>query len=466
MSLELEELAEKSLKFIVNHGCDYTDIRAEQTQKSSVLFEDRDIESVSVSQESGIGIRILKDNCWAFLSVSSPTEFGYIGQLISKIKFRSKNQKINLVDYPSFNEKTISKTEIIPSIEDIKKIGFDCHDIIKQKANIIKTNIHNQFNHTRKLYMNSSSSNILQDYFDTFSEISVTARDSGITQSVNITEGGRGGLEKLLKDDKIFRSADEISQKASLLPNAKPIKEQKTTLVMNPDFVSLLTHEILGHPSEGDRVMGKEMAWAGGAWWAGKLGEKIGTEGLTVFDDPTIEGTFGSYKFDDEGVKASRTSIVEKGVLRNHFQSRETAYDFGTNPTGNMRATSYRFLPLIRMACTCIDRGDWSPDEMIKETKSGYLVCNMKIPSIDMKRYNWSISAQYAYSIENGEIGDLARDVLVLGNSPDFFNSIDACGNDFQIRPILNCGKGDPMQVMMMGNGGPSIRSSATIRST
>ena len=102
-----------------------------------------------------------------------------------------------------------------------------------------------------------------------------TSHDAGITQSVNITEGGRGGIEQLTNKNKIQQSAKDISLKASQLVNAKPVKEEEeTTVVMNPDFVALLTHEILGHPSEADRVLGKEMAWAGGAWWKEKIGEK------------------------------------------------------------------------------------------------------------------------------------------------------------------------------------------------
>jgi TldD protein len=147
------------------------------------------------------------------------------------------------------------------------------------------------------------------------------------------------------------------------------------------------------------------------------------------------------------------------------MQNRETAGIFDVKSTGNMRATNYRFMPLIRMACTCIEAGDWNVDEMIKGVKDGYLISNMKIPSIDMKRYNWSISCQYAQKIKNGEITDLQRDVIVMGTAPEFFNSIDACGNDFTVRPITNCGKGDPMQSMIMGNGGPSIRGKVTVKS-
>ena len=178
-----------------------------------------------------------------------------------------------------------------------------------------------------------------------------TSHDSVLTQSVNITEGGRGGLE--LIQNKAQESAKEIAKKSSELIYAKPVKEEETTVVMNPDFVSLLTHEILGHPSEADRVLGKEMAWAGGAWWKGKIGQKIGSEHLNVFDDPTIKESLGWYYFDDEGVKTKKTNLIENGVLKNHMQNRETSEVFNTDPTGNMRATNYRYMPLIRMACTC-----------------------------------------------------------------------------------------------------------------
>lgn len=195
------------------------------------------------------------------------------------------------------------------------------------------------------------------------------------------------------------------------------------------------------------------------------LGQQIGSPELGVIDDPTISGSLGWYEFDDEGTRAQRKQLVRKGILVNHMHSRETAHLFGAEPNASMRATSYRFMPLIRMACTCIEKGDWSQDEMIKGVKHGYLVSDMKVPSIDMRRHNWSISCQYANRIENGQVGELLRDVIIVGTAPEFFNSIDACGNDFTIRPITNCGKGDPMQQMRMGNGGPSIRGVATVKS-
>ncbi len=471
MDFTLLELTDKAVEYSHNSGAQYCDARTETQDKKFVSIENGQIEYIREKTESGIGVRLLKNGSWGFCSITNPTSFEQIRNGIDKAlrnsDYSSKNRKNSIKLYPISTTK-IKKDFLIkkhPNIEDIIKIGLECDEIISEKPRIIKSTVNPWFSKTSKYFRSSDGSEILQNYTDVVIDMIATAHESGLTQSVNITEGGRGGLEQLIQNDAVQTSAEEISDKASKLIDAKPAKEETITAVMNPDFVALLTHEILGHPSEADRVLGKEMAWAGGAWWKGKLGEKIGSENLNVFDDPTISQSLGWYYYDDEGVKTQRTNLIENGILKNHMQNRETSQIFGVKPTGNMRATSYMFMPLIRMACTCIGKGDWKQEEMVKDVKNGVMISNMKIPSIDMKRYNWSISCQYAQKIENGELTDMLRDVIVMGTAPEFFNSIDACGDDFTVRPITNCGKGDPMQSMIMGNGGPSIRGVATIKS-
>ncbi len=468
MDTGLQDLADKAVRYGVQSGAQYCDARAEQQERKSALIENNLVEYVRTNDDRGIGIRIIKDNVWSFCSITNPKSFEQIKDIIdNSIKSSHNVRKSKIELYPNIPKKIKINYQVIkkPELEEIIKTGLESSKIILEIPNIIKSIINPWYTNNSKYFVNSEGSEILQNFTDTVVEIIATAHNSGITQSVNITEGGRGGLEQLINKNKIQQSAKEIALKATELTLAKPAKEEKTTLVMNPDFVSLLTHEILGHPSEADRVLGKEMAWAGGAWWKNKLGNKIGSEHLNVFDDPTIKESLGWYQYDDEGVKTKKTTLVEKGVLKNHMQNRETAVEFDSAPTGNMRATNYRFMPLIRMACTCIGNGDRDVNEIIKDVKQGYLISNMKIPSIDMRRYNWSISCQYAQKIENGEITDLLRDVIVMGTAPEFFESIDACGNDFTVRPITNCGKGDPMQSMIMGNGGPTIRGTATVKS-
>jgi TldD protein len=468
----LEDFAEKAVEHALVSGCQYCDVRTEVIAKQGVVIENNEIEYSTTKNDQGLGIRVLNEGAWSFFSISNPLIFDDVKRGIEEaakaaLYYSSKKKhKVTIGNVTAVKEKIEFPVKIIPTIDELIEIGYDCDKIIHQNKRIMKSQVSMSYSIVSKLFVSSEGTKIHQNFSDVIADLSATAHENGLTQSVNITEGGRGGIEKLSTDREIRETAKFISDKAAQLIDAKPVKEEKTTVVMNPDFVALLTHEILGHPSEADRVLGKEMAWAGGAWWAGKLEEKIGSDNLNVFDDPTLEGTLGHYDFDDEGNKATRTELVKKGVLSNHMQSRETAEVFHTNPSANMRASSYRFMPLIRMACTCIDRGDWEPDEMVADIKNGYLISNMKIPSIDMKRYNWSISCQFAQKIENGEITDLLRDVIVLGTAPDFFKSIDACGKDFTVRPITNCGKGDPMQSMAMGNGGPSIRATAIVRST
>ena len=468
MDQDLQDIADKIIKYLDQKNVQYSDVRADQQIKKSALIENKDIEHIKNNENKGVGVRLIKNGTWSFCSITNPNSFDEIKDILDNTIKNSdyrkiKNKKIklhsNTVNKKEINFPVLKKTDI----EELIKIGLECNKIISSTPKIIKSITHASYTTNSKYFVNSEGSEILQNFTDIIMEMVATAHESGQTQSVNLTEGGRGGLE--LITNKIQQSAKEISKKASELIYAKPVKEEKATVVMNPDFVSLLTHEILGHPSEADRVLGKEMAWAGGAWWKGKIGEKIGSEKLNVFDDPTIKESLGWYYFDDEGVETKKTTLVENGVLKNHMQNRETSEIFNTIPTGNMRATDYRFMPLIRMACTCIGNGDQSVNEIIKDVKNGYYISNMKVPSIDMNRYNWNISCQYAQKIENGEITNLLRDVIVMGTAPEFFNSIDACGNDFTVRPITNCGKGDPMQSMMMGNGGPTIRGTAIVKS-
>jgi len=468
MDLELQNLANKAIKYANDSGAQYCDVRAEYQKRKSVLLENKEVEHIKTNNDRGIGIRLVKKGTWGFCSITNPRSFDQIKDSIDiaiKNAEHSTKNEINL--HPNLPNKIKIDFPVLkkPELDELIKIGMECSKIISDTPRIIKSIISAGYTENSKYFTNTEGSEIMQNFTDVVIDMIATSHESGLTQSVNITEGGRGGLEQITKEDKIYHTAQEIALKSSQLLDAKAAKEEKATLVMNPDFVSLLTHEILGHPSEADRVLGKEMAWAGGAWWKGKIGQKIGSDNLNVFDDPTIKESLGWYYFDDEGVETKKTTLVEKGVLKNHMQSRETATIFDTVPTGNMRATNYRFMPLIRMACTCIGNGDWKVDEMIKEVKNGYFISNMKIPSIDMRRYNWSISCQYAQKIVNGEISDLLRDVIVMGTAPEFFESIDACGNDFTVRPITNCGKGDPMQSMIMGNGGPTIRGTATIKS-
>ncbi len=467
----LDDRVNKVIQIALSQGAQYCDVRQESVHRTGFLIEDGEIQNSISEIDSGMGIRVLANGAWAFCSMSESNLtddlYSKISQAVKTALYLStlKKNKVKLAEAPSFVDKVSLPTQKEPNIDDMVKLGMECYKITREKKRVKKSSITIYHDKITKHFTNSEGSQISQSFNDVIATVSVTAHESGLTQSVNTTEGGRGGMEMITGINGIVEASKRISEKADALLDAKTTKEEKSTVIMNPDFVALLTHEILGHPSEADRVLGKERAWAGGAWWAGKIGTKIGSEELNVVDDPTSPSSLGWYKYDDEGVLSSKKKLLEDGFLITHMHSRETASQFETKPNSSMRASGYSSMPLVRMSCTCITAGDWNPEELAKDVKDGYLICDMKVPSIDMMRYNWSISCQYAYKIKNGETTDLLRDVIVMGNSPEFFNSIDARGNDFTIRPITNCGKGDPMQIMRMGNGGPHLRAKAAVKS-
>ncbi len=195
-------------------------------------------------------------------------------------------------------------------------------------------------------------------------------------------------------------------------------------------------------------------------------GRRLFSPHITVASDATLGGGHaGSYPFDDEGVPGKRVVHVEEGVLKGFLHSRETAAVTGAEASGAMRATGYGFAPLIRMTNTFLEPGDWEADEVIRDTRSGVYLVGNKVPSVDALRYHFQISAWEAYEIRNGELGRPLRGAILRANTRDFFRSVDAAGRDFRMTPIIYpaCGKGDPMQSMVVGNGGPTIRGEGMV---
>ncbi|MGH9923609.1 MAG: TldD/PmbA family protein, partial [Nitrososphaerales archaeon] len=369
IAVSSEDLASKAIDHALSLGASYADTRFEVRTDKGLLIENGSIEHFASQQESGIGIRVVVDGAWGFYAFANPTNLGDARTAaeqafkLAKSSSASVKQKVVLADAKAYRD-TVDygfKKDPRDGMNELVQIAKDCDKIIKSAGKRIhRSSVSIGYAYTEKMFMNSDGAKILQRYIDTITNMSATTHESGLTQNVSTTEGGRGGIEMVTEYSDARAKAQEIAEKAVQLIDAKPAKEQKARVVMNPDFVALLAHEILGHPSEADRVLGYEMAWAGGAWWAGKLGQKVGSDAMTVSDNPTIAHSLGHYKYDDEGVYAKEKVLIKNGMLVDHMHSRETASKFNVEANAGMRATGYEFMPLIRMACTYINAGNWN----------------------------------------------------------------------------------------------------------
>ena len=266
----------------------------------------------------------------------------------------------------------------------------------------------------------------------------------------------------------LAREAVRLSQ-APVLPSS----EKEVVVVTDPHYNALLVHEIVGHPVELDRILKWETGYAGRSRFlksfdCHQIGRKVASPLVTAYSDPTLLG-YGFLPFDDEGVKARKVVHIDKGVLTADFlNSRETAAIMQTmgipvQPNGAARARDPVYVPLIRMTNTVFAPGESNPEDIIREVDEGYYFKGWSIPSISESRENFRISARQVWKIENGELTTLYRWGSISSDSEKYLKSIDAVGNDFKLFPIFNCGKGQPMQAIWVGNGGPTMRGRAKV---
>jgi TldD protein len=241
----------------------------------------------------------------------------------------------------------------------------------------------------------------------------------------------------------------------------------EVTVVTDPHYNTLLSHEIIGHPVELDRGLKMESAYAGRSWLLRGLddhqvGRQVASSLVTAYSDPSLPG-YGHYDYDHEGTPARRVVHIDCGVFRGFMNSRQTAAVFGGEPNGHWKSTQAALVPLVRMSSTVFAAGNRDPADIIAEVDRGYYLVGHKIPSIAESRENFRISARKVYEIDHGRLGRLYRDGGIMADSRDYLMKVDAVGDDFRLYPISNCGKGQPMQTKKLGNGGPTMRSRATL---
>ncbi len=198
MEKKLQDLTDKIIEYVNNVGVQYCDARAEQQVKKSILIENEEIEHIRDSEDKGIGVRLIKNGSWSFCSITNPNSFEEIKDILDKTIKNSDYAQSNKID---LHENQINKKQINfpvlkkPSINELTSIGLECNKIINETPTIIKAVTNPYYTINSKYFKNTEGSEILQNFTDVIIEMIATAHDSGTTQSVNITEGGRGGIE-------------------------------------------------------------------------------------------------------------------------------------------------------------------------------------------------------------------------------------------------------------------------------
>ncbi len=330
---------------------------------------------------------------------------------------------------------------------------------------------------SRELFASSEGALIDQSFALTQGMCYVVATGEGNSQELYDVVGHQRGWEILTRgvDEPLMsfppfvdfalsmaREAVELAKAPTL-----PTQDREVVVVTDPHYNTLVSHEILGHPVELDRVLKMETAYAGRSWLLRdlhdtQLGKQIASPLVTAYSDPSLPG-YGHYKYDHEGTPGTRVVHIDNGVFVGFMNSRQTAAIFGGGPNGHWKATDASLVPLIRMSNTVFGQGTRAAADIVREVDHGYYLSGHKTPSIAESRENFRISSRKVHEIENGQLGRLYRDGGIMADSRDYLMKVDAVGSDFRLYPIPNCGKGQPMQTKKLGNGGPTMRSRARI---
>jgi len=281
--------------------------------------------------------------------------------------------------------------------------------------------------------------------------VSVVAEQDGRQESGSFGGGGRSGYDAYMSPDYWHHAVDEALRQALVNLQSVPAPAGEMTVVLGSGWPGILLHEAIGHGLEGDFNRKKTSAFAG------LLGERVASPGVSVVDDGTIDGRRGSLTIDDEGTPTSRTVLIEDGILKGYMQDRQNARLMGVAPTGNGRRQSYACPVMPRMTNTYMLGGIMDPAEIIASVQRGVYATNFGGGQVDITNGKFVFSCTEAYLIENGKVGAPIKGATLIGNGPDALTRVKMVGNDMKLDTgVGTCGKNG--QSVPVGVGQPTLR--------
>jgi TldD protein len=318
----------------------------------------------------------------------------------------------------------------------------------------------------RQLFASSEGSRIEQTIIETGGGLDATATGDGEVQNRSFPNSfGRQQLTagwEAIEEMDLAANAGRIAEEAVALLRADLCPEGSMTVILDATQAALQVHESCGHPTELDRVLGYEAAYAGTSFlMPDMLGSfRYGSEHVTISADATSPRGLGTFGYDDEGVAAQRTLLIDQGIFSGYLTSRETATSLNVPSGGTVRAESWNRLPLIRMTNINLEPGTSSLEAMIAGTEHGVYLETNRSWSIDDRRLNFQFGTQAGWEIRDGKRVRLVRNPLYSGSTPQFWNSCDAVAgpSEWRMYGVINCGKGQPGQLIHVGHGAAPCR--------
>jgi TldD protein len=434
-------------------GASYAEIRAQENNNTFLTLRDGQIEAVSSSIEKGAAIRVLAKGAWGFSTTNSLAKRDLENASKSALKMamaagQTVRESVKLAPVKTVEDRADVKFKVDPQTVDISTkirnlltINDSCFGFDKR---IKSVTINYADLTTRQSLATTEGTCVEQLKMFVWNYCWVTGKSKGVMASARDEIGAHG--YELFDAEPPEQIAERVSRKVVQQLEAKTPRGGSFPAIIGTNIVGVLAHEALGHICEADLTLA-------GSALLGKLGQKIASEKVTIYDSALIPEGFGAIKYDDEGVPGQKTFLIKDGRLVGLMHNRETAAKMNMEPTGNARAQDFRFPPLIRMRNTCFEKGDYSFEELLEDIKFGYYLEAFRGGQANLDG-TFTVGVQSAFEIVKGEIGKPVRNIGISGNTLETLRQVDACGKDFGLE-MGRCGKG---QYMFESSGGPPLR--------
>ena len=437
-------------------GATYADVRIETVEENRLSILDRELRGLVAGTETGFGLRVLVGGAWGFASSNDLSKASWKAALdralgLGKAASSHVEEPVRLADAPTLRKKVEWKPKKDPrkvSVEDKLDLLRRMDEAVRRSPEIKNVTTAYSDAVVSKRFLSTDGADLSWTLTRSVAQAHFTAKKDGLLAGRSTRVGATKGWELFADEDPVSKAmrAAESTVKALGAPTAKG---GRRTVVIDSELAGVFAHEAVGHASEADLVA------AGESCFKGRLGKRLGIEGLSIRDDSTIPGGFGSFPFDDNGVAGASKPILEDGVLVGYLADRQHAKTLKVKPNGAARAQDFHSRPLVRMSNTMIEAGDHPEDEVFAGIKDGVYCKGSRGGQVDTARGTFLFNAQEAYLIEDGQITTPLRDVSLTGDILSTLKNISALGNRQRMGDPGYCGKGQWVPVC---DGGPLVR--------
>ncbi|MDN5320424.1 MAG: TldD protein [Thermococcaceae archaeon] len=464
----MHELVEFAVEKAQELGASYAEARFEEKNGTEIVMKNGNPEGLGILADRGIGIRVLVNGGMGFASTNVLTKESVEEAVKKAVKLAKAAAKLR--NRPiQFSEEDFHQVFYeVKMKKDFRNVSaeekMEYLKLIEERVK--ETGVNTPMRFLRygdfmwhKVFMNNEGAlveSLIPRVSITYNL--VVFEDGQMEQAPLVQRAFSGGLELIEKDKPWEWAVKDVKALQKLIKEGQKPPEGKVDVVISPEVAGIAVHESVGHPYELDRIMGREAAQAGESFVKPEmLGERIGSEAVTVIEDPTIPNSWGFYLYDDEGVKARPRYLIREGIINEFLMNREYAAYLGMKSNAAARALNYNREPIVRMANTYLAPGDYSFEELIEDVKLGVYMVSFNEWNIDDRRYQQRYIGREAYLIENGEIKHPVRRPVLEITTKGLWSSVDAVGKEVEFYPGT-CGKGEPSQGVPVWMGGAHAR--------